>query len=124
VDVDYFAQFLLEQDEAKEFVAINVDRIWFRSVVMLGSHLLRHVRDAYLEESEDLDQDLGKDRARVVLEIWGKSVYPVLKTREINSGLKGGGADISQIMLFESDLEMRPEFYITLHTLASETRAL
>jgi hypothetical protein len=80
VDVDYFAQFLLKQDEVKEFIAINVDRIWFRSVVMLASHLLRHVRDAYLEESEELDQDLGKDRARVFLEIWEESVYPVLKS--------------------------------------------
>jgi hypothetical protein len=80
VEVDYFAQSLLEQDEVKESIAINVDRIWFRSVVMLASHLLRLVSDAYLEESEDLDEDLGKNRASVFLEIWEESVYPVLKS--------------------------------------------
>jgi hypothetical protein len=80
VDVGYFAQSLLEQDEVKEFIAINVGHICLRSVVMLASHLLRHVRDAYSEESEDLDQNLRKDRASVFLEIWEESVYPVLKS--------------------------------------------
>jgi hypothetical protein len=80
VGVDHFAQSLLEHNEVKEFIAVNVDPIWLRSVALLASHLLRHVRDAHLDESEDLDQNFRKDRASVFLEIWEESVYPVLKT--------------------------------------------
>jgi hypothetical protein len=77
VGVDDFAQSLLEQNGVKEFIAVNVDPTWLRSV---ASHLLQHVRDAHLDESDYLDQNLRKDRASVFLEIWEESVYPVLKT--------------------------------------------
>jgi hypothetical protein len=79
VGVDHFAQSLLEQNEVKEFIAVNVDPTWLRSVALLASHLLQHVRDAHLDESDYLDQNLRKDRASVFLEIWEESVYPVLK---------------------------------------------
>jgi hypothetical protein len=80
VGVDHFAQSLLEQNEVKEFIAVNVDPIWLQSVTLLASQLLRHVRDAHLDESDYLDQNIRKDRASVSLEIWEESVYPVLKT--------------------------------------------